>query len=1288
MDIPATPLPSGRFKSMFRSILRDQNTPGTGQSVRWGARDAFRTITPNTSANSTEGAQALEVPSTPLLEDEEHTSFLDRLQSDSREHSPVGGRRKDKLDELAALGQSVGSRLTGVPSAVSTTPPAPGLSQPPSKVSAPIPRPRFNTAAPSTSSPLARDDSSLSLPNSMSPVVDFSISHKPFDMSREMDAIPISLGNETSPLAGSSRYGSQGRQGDTSGEETQFFTGEEASPSKRSTLEPQQSVRGMTTRYPPGMFNLTKTATRIPEISLEADTSRSNRRDTTGSSSLDFITASGGTRSTLPPTSMPDINPPPESSTSASARNSLPSRTRPFSTSLKQSDSYSNLLSRATTTAPPRELLARSLPSRNVTRELPTLYPPGHMRFDQTTVVARIDPENIPELTRFFTPTLGEGDVSLAKTTMEQRSINTSQVELFPETVRDAISPDATGIPLPISPPLTNSTSSIDTSTNLADLTNLIESQYKADLAAHAALVPVLLARAETAEGSAERLAGVVRETRGRMRELEMLCAELGEEVGILREERVGLASERIELVTQVQDLSADRDTLLDAVGTLSADGVGASKDGDVLDAATEQAIREMHRTLRRAEAEAARSRRRKEERDMARAIVIELEERIGEFEIRERDWEVRVEKERDGQGERERGRVEKEREGWERERVELLDRCVRAEKALAEAQSGDMAGSGEKDEKLRRQLEEYKQEVEAQWKYAEQAEERTRTLEAEVKTLRAQVDFARRSSRSTSPRAETAQEEWRAKEVEWDRQRREWAQQKDTWTRTQAAWVADRARVESQHESTRNELAGLQAELKTLHTERDALSAQAGDVEKMEAELERMDAEMAALADRARHAEEMYIASQKEVERSDARIHELENRASDGGRVRQLEYERAEMVEGIRSAEERLREMERRAEELEERCVKTEAERKDVLRDRVELEDELERLRAEFEDGVHVRGEVEQERNALAEELVAEQEAHAALATEHEPLVHRLEETEMEHHIALENQQRLEGVVRTRNQEIAEVEERLLVLSRETDQLRIDKRELEKVKTQRDDAIQAEEHLRAQFEAKTVDNSELNTLRDRVAKLSEESTKLQRRVNQLKSESADKEVRIVQLTKARALEAEDRDGLNIALQAKQQELELIKRKLGVRGTAGATPAPSRVQRSGNIRRESIVSSAAFETPMPRAAMRNPIELPPSSETTASVLSSSVSTNPLQTSTRANIYDALSSTPATVKPVHRTSEYVPRPSIRTSAAQSLSRLSSLSVSGIRGVHFAPSESEDATETDPDLTVQM
>ncbi|QRV77144.1 hypothetical protein RhiJN_05159 [Ceratobasidium sp. AG-Ba] len=251
---------------------------------------------------------------------------------------------------------------------------------------------------------------------------------------------------------------------------------------------------------------------------------------------------------------------------------------------------------------------------------------------------------------------------------------------------------------------------------------------------------------------------------------------------------------------------------------------------------------------------------------------------------------------------------------------------------------------------------------------------------------------------------------------------------------------------------------------------------------------------------------------------------------------------------------------MEERAQTLEARCAKAEAERKDVLRDRAELEDELERLRVRVE---------------LAGEPASQQEAHAALVSEHDQLV------------ALENQQRLEGIVRTRNLEIADVEERLLAQSCVTEQFRGASRELEKFKVQRDDAIQAEERLRAQLESR-------------------QSVEI--RVDALKAESADKEVKIVHLNKARALEAEDREGLNIALQSKQQELELIKRKLGVRGTASATPAPGRVARLSSTRRESIVSSAAFETPMPRAALALR-DMAPMSESTPSALSSSVSSN-------------------------------------------------------------------------------
>lgn len=91
----------------------------------------------------------------------------------------------------------------------------------------------------------------------------------------------------------------------------------------------------------------------------------------------------------------------------------------------------------------------------------------------------------------------------------------------------------------------------------------------------------------------------------------------------------------------------------------------------------------------------------------------------------------------------------------------------------------------------------------------------------------------------------------------------------------------------------------------------------------------------------------------------------------------------------------------------------------------------------------------------------------------------------------------------------------------------------------------------------------------------------LRRQVHDLQGESAGKEVRIAQLKKMQAQDADDKEALNVALDGKQQELELvsispsglysdfiadmgpfqIKRKLGVRGTAGSTPAPKTAAR-------------------------------------------------------------------------------------------------------------------------------
>ena len=67
-----------------------------------------------------------------------------------------------------------------------------------------------------------------------------------------------------------------------------------------------------------------------------------------------------------------------------------------------------------------------------------------------------------------------------------------------------------------------------------------------------------------------------------------------------------------------------------------------------------------------------------------------------------------------------------------------------------------------------------------------------------------------------------------------------------------------------------------------------------------------------------------------------------------------------------------------------------------------------------------------------------------------------------------------------------------------------------------------------------------MTTLQERVTALKEEVERLRRQVHELQQESADKEVKLAQAAKQRAQDKEDLQGLNIALDSKQQELELV----------------------------------------------------------------------------------------------------------------------------------------------------
>ena len=215
-----------------------------------------------------------------------------------------------------------------------------------------------------------------------------------------------------------------------------------------------------------------------------------------------------------------------------------------------------------------------------------------------------------------------------------------------------------------------------------------------------------------------------------------------------------------------------------------------------------------------------------------------------------------------------------------------------------------------------------------------------------------------------------------------------------------------------------------------------------------------------------------------------------------------------------------------------------------------------------------------------------------------------RVAALESECKFAQESVARLEENLRRTEGELVQVRQRAVSLEDQVDHLReelirADEEHtnfIDKQTQQLREVVGQEGQTKARVEelvrAKAVADVELKSARERLAGLNENVEKLRRQVHVLQTESADKEVKIVQLTKQRAHDRDDIQGLNIALDSKQQELELvcvvssseqltdtliqIKRKLGVRGTAGSTPAATMAK--ATQRRESSIFSA---TPLP-----------------------------------------------------------------------------------------------------------
>ncbi|RDX44717.1 hypothetical protein OH76DRAFT_1045806 [Lentinus brumalis] len=225
--------------------------------------------------------------------------------------------------------------------------------------------------------------------------------------------------------------------------------------------------------------------------------------------------------------------------------------------------------------------------------------------------------------------------------------------------------------------------------------------------------------------------------------------------------------------------------------------------------------------------------------------------------------------------------------------------------------------------------------------------------------------------------------------------------------------------------------------------------------------------------------------------------------------------------------------------------------------------------LEAEAQELWGAKEELEKERDELDEHLRAEQEHSEGLTAalrEREDTVSALEQ---EHKFALERAMRVEARLREREAELSDLMKKQSDREDDADhaQTEIAKMKREHARIVNDqsrklqDVVAREVEARAAMETMVREKAEtdvqISSLKERTNALTAEMERLRRQVHELQQESADKEVKLVQFAKQRAQDKEDLNGLNIALDSKQQELELLKRRMSIRGTAGNTPASS-----------------------------------------------------------------------------------------------------------------------------------
>ncbi|KAG6336108.1 hypothetical protein ID866_2974 [Astraeus odoratus] len=373
-----------------------------------------------------------------------------------------------------------------------------------------------------------------------------------------------------------------------------------------------------------------------------------------------------------------------------------------------------------------------------------------------------------------------------------------------------------------------------------------------------------------------------------------------------------------------------------------------------------------------------------------------------------------------------------------------------------------------------------------------------------------------------------------------------------------------DNSRQESLERSVMDEATG--EALRQLHRQISHLEREKGDVETKEVTL--------------RNERDTLTVALKEREEEIAKLREDLRSQADDELVAKEHFRKAEeQDQEIASLREEIRTLENKISGMEE--------------DWSEGENKKHALEATLQEALELRVTLETERDELDEQLHRERDHADGLTQALQEQEDRISDLDDELRFTKESVARLEENVKMRNEEITSLSERLLQSAKDAEELREQlsslHREQARIREQQrrevDDALTREEQAREQLEEALKEKAKsdimLGSSKERIDSLTEEVTRLRGQVHQLQLESADKEVKILQLTKQHMQDKEDINGLNIALDSKQQELELVKRRVGVRGAGTGTPAST----SKASRRDSTVISTPSFPPRPPSAL-------------------------------------------------------------------------------------------------------